>query len=146
MLLSQRVFVLSTARVPEYLFSISDSSETILSMEKSTSICGSGLCAACFSNQLSKCVTYLSRTFIKYSSAILPSDTSPEEITSSGFFKNASPVLKIARKGSLKRSNFLVFFITEEANDLEEKRKKQRENKIKEQRNLKFKQLQILQV
>jgi hypothetical protein len=42
-------------------------------------------------------------------SAVLPSDSSPDEITSSILLKKASPVLKIARKGSVakKQLSFL---------------------------------------
>jgi len=49
-----------------------------------------------------------------------------------------SPVLKIQRKYSIKK----LSFITEEANNIEEKQKKHRRNKVKEQRNRMSKQLQ----
>jgi len=76
-------------------------------------------------------------------SAVLPSDTSPDEITSSRLLKKAGPVLKIARKGSVAKKQ-LSFFITEEANSIEEKRKKQRGNKIQDQRNRNCKQPKYL--
>jgi hypothetical protein len=53
-------------------------------------------------------------------SAVLPSDTSPDEITSSRLLEKASPVLKIARKDSVAMKQ-LSFFITEETNSIEEK-------------------------
>jgi len=49
-----------------------------------------------------------------------------------------SPVLKISREYSIKK----LSFITEEANNIEEKRKKHRGNKVKEQGNQESKQLQ----
>jgi hypothetical protein len=45
-----------------------------------------------------------------------------------------SPVLKIPRKYVIDKIATLLF-ISEEANNIEEKRKKQRGNKVKEQRN-----------
>jgi hypothetical protein len=44
-------------------------------------------------------------------SAVLPSYTSPDEITSSRLFKKASPVLKIARKGTVARKQVSFFFL-----------------------------------
>jgi len=52
--------------VPQYLFSISDTSKTITSMGTIPSNI-SRLCIFYFSNQLLKYIAYLSRTFIKYS-------------------------------------------------------------------------------
>jgi hypothetical protein len=51
-------------RVPEYFFSISDTSKTNFH-GNSISIYGSDLCTLYVKNQL--CVTYLSRTFVTYS-------------------------------------------------------------------------------
>ena len=60
----------------------------------------------------------------------LLSDTSPEEITFSRLLKKTRPVHKMPRKYSTVKTGSL-FFITEEANNIEERRKKQRENKVK---------------
>ena len=66
-------------------------------------------------------------------STILPSDTSPEEITPSILLKKISPVSKILRKYPIEKIA-IVSFITEEANNIEEKRKKQRGNKSRAQK------------
>ena len=72
-------------------------------------------------------------------STIVSSDTSTEEITAARRFKEMSPVPKIPINYWIeKRAS--VFLTTEGANDIEEKRKKQRGNK--EQRIRKYKQPQ----
>jgi hypothetical protein len=62
---------------------------------------------------------------LKTLSTIFSSDISPEEITSSRLLKKISPVPKIPRKYPIEKIS-IVFFITEEVNNIEEKRKKQR--------------------
>ena len=69
-------------------------------------------------------------------STILPSDIFPEEITSPRLLK-ISPVPKKPENIQLRKEG-LSFFITEEANIIEEKRNKQRGNKVKEQRDRKI--------
>ena len=61
---SKGIYPFNRNRVPEYLFAISGTSKTITSMEKSTSKYGYGLYKLYFSNQSSKCVICLSRTFL----------------------------------------------------------------------------------
>jgi hypothetical protein len=63
---STGIYPFSRKRVPKYVFSISDTGENVTSMETAPSNNGSGMCTLCFREQLSICVTYLSRTFIKY--------------------------------------------------------------------------------
>jgi hypothetical protein len=58
-------------------------------------------------------------------------------MTASRLWKKLGPVPKIPRKYSIPKIGTLVFLITEEANNIEKKRKKQRRNKVEEQRNLK---------
>jgi len=59
-----------------------------------------------------------------------PFDTSPEEITSCTLLKlSLGP--KTQRKYSIEKIATVFFFITEEPNNIEEKRKKQRGNKAK---------------
>jgi hypothetical protein len=60
-------------------------------------------------------------------STILPSDTYPEEITFSRLLKKIIPVPKTMRKCSNVKIASL-FFINEEANNIEEKPKNQRGN------------------
>jgi hypothetical protein len=56
---STGIYPLNCKRAPEYFFSISDTSETVTFMETTPPI---GL--ICAPSQLSKCVTYPSRTFL----------------------------------------------------------------------------------
>jgi hypothetical protein len=55
-------YTLNYNRVTEYLFSMSDTIDKMATAPPNMSV----VCVS-FSNQLSKCVTYLSRTFIKCS-------------------------------------------------------------------------------
>jgi hypothetical protein len=74
---------------------------------------------------------------------VIPSDPSPERITASRFLKKISPLPEIPRKYSIdKIATFL--FMTEEANNIDERRKKHGGNKVKEQRNRKFNDAQNL--
>lgn len=77
-------------------------------------------------------------------SAIQPTDTSLEEITASRLWKKMGPVPKIPIKHSITKIATLVFVITEEANNIEKKRNKQRRNKVEEHRNVKCTQPQYL--
>jgi hypothetical protein len=74
-------------------------------------------------------------------STIFSSDTSTEEITASRRFKEMSPVTKIQIKYWIEKI-WTFFLITVETNNIEEKRKKQMKNRVKEQRIRKFKQPQ----
>jgi hypothetical protein len=69
-------------------------------------------------------------------STILPCDTSSEEINSSRLLKKIILVTKTMRKYSNVKIASL-FFITEEANNIEENLKNQRGNKVTEHRLLK---------
>jgi hypothetical protein len=66
-LLSQRVFSLSTGSVPEYLFSVSDTSETITSMETAPPNMALVCVPSVAVTNSQKSVSCLSRTFFKYS-------------------------------------------------------------------------------
>jgi hypothetical protein len=63
---STGIYPFNCNRVPKYVFSISDTSENMTSVERAPPNNGSGLCTLCYRKQLSKCVIYLSRTFFKY--------------------------------------------------------------------------------
>ena len=95
------------------------------------------LCDPYFSNQLSKSLTFLTRTSLTTLIIILPSDTSPKEITTSRLSNKLSPVREIH---SISKKQ--LFFLSEELNNIEEKRKQQRGNKVTEQRNRKCKEPQ----
>ena len=94
---------------------------------------GSRFCALYFSNQLSNSAEPSFSTL----NNILNSVTSPEELTSFRLCKSC-PIPKIPRKYSIEQ----IFFIAEEVTYIEEERKKQRGNKIKQQRNLNCKHYQ----
>ena len=74
---------------------------------------------------------------------ILAADTSPEETTPSRLLK-ISPLSKIPRKHSTEKIATPFFFITAEANNVLVRLKKQRGNKVKEQRNREYKQPQYV--
>jgi hypothetical protein len=62
---------------------------------------------------------------------VIPSEFSPEKITASRVLKKISPLAEIRRKYSFdKIATFL--FMTEEANNIEERRKNHGGNKVKE--------------
>jgi hypothetical protein len=74
---------------------------------------------------------------------VIPFDSSPEKITTSRILKKISTSPEIPRKYSIdKIATFL--FVTEEANNIEERRKNNGRNKVKEQRNRKFNESQYL--
>ena len=109
------------------MFYISDTIETVTSMQtappKVAPVCVTSTAVTNSQNVLLISAELSLRTL----SRIFSSDISPEETTSSRLLK-ISPVPKIPRKyPSEKIATF--FFITEEANNVEEKRNKQRGNK-----------------
>ena len=133
---STGVYPFDRNRVPKYVFSISDTSENITSMEIALPNNGSGLCILCFRKQLSKCATYLSRTFIKYCGYY----TSFWHFSWRNYFLQAfenQSSTEIPRKPSIEKIA-TPFLIVEEANNIEEKRK------MNEQRNRKCQQPQYL--
>ena len=83
--------------MPEYLFSISDTSETITPMEKARPnvvlVCVPTTSMTNSQNVLPISAEPSSSTLI----SVLSSDTSPEEITSSRFLKKISPVPQIPK-------------------------------------------------
>jgi hypothetical protein len=130
-LLRQRVFILSTARVREYLLSISDTSETITSMIKVPPNMALVCVPSCLVTNSQNVFTILAELSLTTLSIILPSETSPEEIIAFKLFKEINPVPKIPRKHKIEKTVNL-FFTTKEANNIEEKRKMLRKNKVKE--------------
>ena len=92
---------------------------------------GSLLCTLCLSNQTSKCVTYLSRTFITYSKWCTSFWHFPWINYCIQTFEEDRPVPKIPRKYSISEKQ-LFFVPTEEANDNEEKQKNQEGYKVKD--------------
>jgi hypothetical protein len=68
----------------------------------------------------------------------IPSDTSPKEIAASRLLNKISPVWEIYSFSKMQ------LFLNEELNNIEEKRKNQRGNKVTEQRNRKCKQPQYV--
>lgn len=103
---STGIYPLNRNRVPEYLFSNFDTSETITSIATTPPNMALVLCALYFSNQLSSSAEPSFSTL----NNILHSDTSFEELTCFRLFKSC-PVPKIPRKYSIGQ----IFFITEEA-------------------------------
>ena len=76
---------------------------------------------------------------------VIPFDSSPEKITAYRILK-IGPLTEIPKKFSIDKIETFLFmiFMTEEANNIEERRKKHGGNKVKEQRNRKFKESQYL--
>ena len=128
--------------VSEYFFSISDTCETITFMV-TTPPNMALLCVPYFLVTSSQNVTYLSSNFIQYSENCNSFWLFPwKKITASRVLK-ISPLPEIPRKYSIdKIAAFL--FMTEEANNIEERRKNHGRNKVKEQRNRKFDESQYL--
>jgi hypothetical protein len=69
---SKSIYSSNRNREPESFFSIFDTYKAITCMETVPPNMAAVFCTLYFSNQLSKCVTYLSRTFIKYSGHYTP--------------------------------------------------------------------------
>jgi len=119
-------------RVLEYFFSIFDTSKTITCMDTAPPNMAV-VCVPSTSVTNSQNVLLIStEPSLNTQSTKLPSKTSIEEIA-------ASSVQNRKSRENIKFKNKALFFITEEANNIEEKRKKQRGNKVKEQRNEKCK-------
>jgi len=90
--------------VPEYLFSISDTSGTITPMETARPIMAL-VCVPTTSVTNSQNMLPISaEPSLSTLISVLSSDTSPEEITSSRFLKKISPVPQIPKKNPLKNS------------------------------------------
>jgi hypothetical protein len=88
---STGIFLFNRKRVHEYLFSISDTSETITSMITVPP----NMVLLCVPSCL---VTNSQKVFpisVEFSLTTLPSDTSPEEIIAFRLFKEINPVPKI---------------------------------------------------
>lgn len=93
----------------------------------STSKYSSGFYTLYFSNQLSKCVTSLSRTFIKYFEYYISFYFFPwRNYFLQTFEEDQSSTENTEKIFNWKIATFL--FITEEANNFEEKKKKKRRN------------------
>ena len=117
--------------VLECLFAISDTSEAVTSMETASpnmaQVCVPPTSVIGFQNAL----PISAEPSLSSLNTILFSDNFPEEITSSRLLKKISSVPEISRKYSFEKIATL-FFITEEAKNIKEKRKKQRGNKSRE--------------
>ena len=132
---STGIYPFNRNRVPEYYFSTFDTSKTITSMEKASPnmalTCATSTAVTDSQNVLPLSAE-LSLSILR---TILPSDTSPREITSSRLLKKIGRVPKIPKKCSIKKiaTPFFIIIIIiiiiisffRETNNMEEKRKKQ---------------------
>ena len=129
---STAICTFSRNRVPEHFFSISDTSATVTCMETAPPymalVCVASSSVTKFQNVLPISPKPSLSTLI----TILSSDAPTEENCASRRFKEMIPVPKITIKYRIEKTTTL-FLIDEEANNIEEKRKKQRGNKVKEQ-------------
>jgi len=116
--------------VPEYLLSISDTSETLTYMETAFPDMALVHVPSTLVTKSQNVLLTSAEPSLSTLRILLLFDTSLEEIASSGLSK-ISPRPEILRKCSTEKITTL-FLITEEANTIfEEKRKKQRGNKVK---------------
>jgi hypothetical protein len=106
----------------------------------STCKCGSGLCTLYFINKLSDVFPISAETSLSTLRTLHHSDISPEEIIASRLLKKVSLIEKRMTKYTISKT----FFHAEGANNIEEKRKKQRRNKFQQQRNGKCKHFQYV--
>ena len=92
------------------MFSISDTGETIISMERAppnmTVVCVTTTSVTNSQNVLPSSAELLLST----ENSVLPFDASPEEITSSRLFKMINPVPKILKKYSSEKVATLFFY------------------------------------
>ena len=110
--------------MPKYLFSISDTIESV-TYTQTTPPKVAPVCVTSTAVTISQNVLLISAELsLRTLSTIFSSNISPEEFTSSRLLK-ISPVPKIPRKYPIEKTA-IVYFITEEVNNIEEKRKKQR--------------------
>jgi hypothetical protein len=119
---------LSRNKVPEHFFSISDTSEIITCLgtvpPNMALVCVPSTSVTKFQNVL----PISPERSLSTLSTIVSSDTSTEEITASRRFKEMSPVQKMPINYLIEKIAIL-FLTTKGANNIEEKRKKQRGNK-----------------
>jgi hypothetical protein len=107
--------------VPEYLFSINDASESIISMETAP-LSMANVCVTSISVTLSQILLlFLPEPLSTTLSTILSSDTSTEEITSSRLLIKISSIGEYRENIQFKKT---LFFLNEELNNIEERRKK----------------------
>jgi len=119
---STGIYPFKSNRVPEYLFSINDASESINSME-TVPLSMAIVCVTSVSITISQIPLLISPQPLSNTlGTILPTDTSPKEITSSRLLIKISPIRQIPRRYSIQKDNF--FFLNEEPNYIEEKQKK----------------------
>jgi hypothetical protein len=104
---STGMYPFNSNRVPEYLFSINDVSENINSMETAP-LSMAIVCVTSVSITISQVLLLISPQPLSTTlSTILPSDTSPEEITSSRLLIKIIPIRKIPRRYYIQKSNSL---------------------------------------
>jgi hypothetical protein len=138
---SRGIYPFNCNKVPEYLFSISDTSENITYMETTPANMAVLRVPSTTVTNSQNMLTIPAKTSLCILSTIRASDTSPGEITSTGRLMKINPITKAPRIYLIERIA-IPFFVAEEANNIKEKPKKQRGNEIKEQKKGKCKQPQ----
>ena len=120
---STDIYPFNRNRVPEYLFSISYTNEIVTSVEIALPNMAPVFVPSSSATGSQNMLPVLTGVSLSNLSTITSPDTSPEEITASRILNKISPVPEIH-----------IIFLTKEASNIEEKRKKQGENKVKEER------------
>jgi hypothetical protein len=97
---SSDIYPLNRNRVPEYFFSISDTSEAVTFMETTPPDTAHSCASSTSGTNSQNALPISAGTSLNTLNTTLPSDTSPEDITPSRSLK-ISPVPKILRKVSI---------------------------------------------